>query len=148
MKFSSFLTLIISISLNSIGQTFEGEWNGTFESNFNKFTNITITSPIKLYFKLNMDSSYTVYSYSKGQNSKKRDTTIVCKVDYKFVGKDSIYLEEVEILKPEKVAPTCLQKMKLKIVSENDAISLHGSWNSDGEECGSGSIRFRKKKKK
>ena len=148
MKFTFFLTLFLSISLTSFGQTFEGEWNGTYEGNFYKFTNVTYSSPIKLYFKLNMDSSYSVYSYSKGQNLKGRDTTIVCKVVYTFTGKDSLYLEEVEILKPQKIAPTCLQKMKLQIVQENSVILLNGTWSSDSEECGNGTIRFRKKKKK
>ena len=148
MRFLVTIILLSLISLKSIGQLFEGEWSGTFESNLYKFTNVTYSSPIKLYFKLNMDSSYTVYSYSKGQNSKGRDTTIVCRVEYTLIGKDSIYLEEVEILKPKKVAATCLQKMRLKIEQENNSFFLSGDWEADSGQCGEGTIRFRKKKKK
>jgi len=149
MKLLFPLILTCFIGLTSLGQSLEGEWKGTFETNFYKFTNVSYSSPIKLYFKLNTDSSYDIYSYSKGPNLKGRDTTIVCKVDYKFVGKDSIYLEEIEVIKPQKTSMICLQKMKLKIEERANQIILSGTWTNDNVDCAQfGIISLSKKNKK
>ena len=149
MRTSLILISIYFLSSISYGQSLEGEWKGTFETHFFKFTNVINSSPIKLYFKLNSDSSYNVYSYSKGLDAKRRDTIIVCKVYYKMIGSDSIHLEETEIIKPQNAQSACLQKMKLKIVEKATEILLNGTWTSDSSECDQyGTITFRQKKEK
>ena len=147
-------TLIILISIYSFsnfcyGQSLEGEWDGTFETHFLKFSNVVNSSPIKLYFKLNGDNSYNVYSYSKGLDAKRHDTTIVCKVYYESIGNDSIYLEETEVIKPKNAQSVCLQKMRLKIIDKTKEILLDGAWTNNSNECAEyGTITFRQKKKR
>jgi len=106
---------------------------------------IDIANPIKLYFKLNKDSSYNVYSYSKGHDHKGRDTIVVCKVLYERKSADSIYLEETQVLKPKNAPSACFQKMYLKIRREKNLSILEGTWKT-GKDCNStGNIRFTKK---
>lgn len=126
-------------------QSLEGEWKGSFFTNTEFVSMRAIASPIKLYFKPYDDSLYNVYSYSRGFDARDRDTIIVCKVNYRFIGKDSLYLEEVEILKPKKAKPTCFQKMYLKLSKEGEILILSGTWKSDDKICSSdGTISFKK----
>lgn len=141
MKTFSILTLIISCSFHCSSQSLEGEWRGSYQIDY------TLPSiPIKLYFTLNKDSSYNIFSYSKGQDSKGRDTILVCKVLYKFLTKDSIQLEETEILKPKNALPACFQKMSLVLKRNDNSTELDGTWEHVSKECtGYGPIHFVKK---
>lgn len=105
------------------------------------------TDPIKLYFKLNGDSTYTVYSYSKGHTSKNKDTIVVCKVSYQRRSATSLYLEETEVLLPKGAPGSCFQKMDLNIRQENNSTIMQGTWKSGNECNNSGKIKFVRKKK-
>jgi hypothetical protein len=143
MKTISFLFIFLFLSLPCFSQSLEGEWKGSFSTELD--IPIDIPSPIKLYFKLNKDSSYTVYSYSKGHDQKGNDTIVVCKVLYQRTAADSLYLEETLVLKPENARSSCFQKMYLSIKREKAATILEGTWKT-GNECNSnGKIKFIKK---
>ena len=138
--FLIFITVII-ISNTCYSQSLDGEWKGSMTDSY-----LPGTSYMKLFFLRNTDSSYKIFSYCKGQNSKGIDTIIVAKVNYKRKDSESIYLEEVEVLKPKKVINNCLFKMDLKITAASNDITLHGKWYS--EECRmDGTITFKKSKK-
>jgi hypothetical protein len=143
MKGISTLILFIFISLQCFSQSLEGEWKGYFTRELD--IPVDITSPIKLYFKLNKDSSYTVFSYSKGHDADGNDTIVVCKVLYRKTSADSIYLEESQVLKPKKAPNACLQKMYLKIRREKKLTILEGTWQTEKECKGTGKIKFIKK---
>jgi hypothetical protein len=142
MKTISSLIFFIFLSLLSFSQSLEGEWKGSFSTELD--IPIDIDSPIKLYFKLKKDSSYSVYSYSKGHDHKGKDTVVVCKVLYQRTTADSVYLEETEVLKPANASPACFQKMHLTIRREKRSTILEGTWKS-GNPCNNGGkIRFKK----
>ena len=145
-------TLIFSTFLffQSFSQSLEGEWKGSYayakQTYFSDFDMpVDKKSPIKLYFKLNTDSSYSIYSYSKGKDIAGKDTIVVCKVLYKKTSSDSLYLEETAVLKPSNAEPACFQKMYLKIKREKKLTILEGTWKSEGECNSSGKIKFTKK---
>jgi len=142
MKLISILVLCIFISCQCFSQSLEGEWEGTYDIDFGLPD--MFATPTKLVFVLDKDSSYKVYSYSKGKDINNRDTIIVCKVLYNRVSEDSLYLEETEVLKPAYAKQDCLQKMKLRVKRRNRSIQLTGTWQS--AECNThGQIRLTKK---
>lgn len=93
-----------------------------------------------LDFRSLADGSYEVYNFTK-----KNDFKSVCKMSYKTGRFNSIYLEEIEVIKINK--PTnviILQKMKLNLSKDNK--SLSGKWSyADPVYKGGGKIFFRKK---
>jgi len=150
MKAISTFIFFSFLWLTSLSQSLEGEWKGSFtygnESYFSDFDiPVAISNSISLYFKLNKDSSYTIYSYSKGKDHKGKDTIVVCKVLYQRNAADSLYLEETEVLRPVKAEQACFQKMYLNIRRKNKSTVLEGTWKSEGECNNSGKIKFTKK---
>ena len=148
MKLCLFITAFIFCALPiCFGQSFEGVWKGKFQTEAYLYG--SNYAPINLYFQWNKDSSYTVYSFCKGYDDvKDRDTTIVCSVNYTFVGTDSVYLEETAVLKPKTATSSCLQKMKFRIKETEKETTLTGTWESAGD-CGQGGkMSFWRKKGK
>jgi hypothetical protein len=143
MKAITTFILFIFLSFLSFSQSLEGEWKGSFTTEWD--IPIDIASPIKLYFKINKDSSYAVYSYSKGHDVNGKDTIVVCKVQYQRKSADSLYLEETQVLKPKNATQACFQKMYLKIRREKKLTILEGTWKSEGDCNNSGNIKFIKK---
>ena len=141
MKLISFFVFFIVLSYSSMSQSLKGEWVGRFKDNDDN------NYRIKLFFIQNKDSSYNVFSYSKGQDIYGHDTIVVCKVMYKTLNDGSIFLEETKVLKPEKVASNiCLQKMNLSLYIEGNEKRLEGTWENTSKKCGlNGSISFLKK---
>ncbi|MGG9970152.1 hypothetical protein ACQ33O_00040 [Ferruginibacter sp. SUN002] len=137
MRFFFLSILFIFSFLHSWSQSLSGEWKGSFTDD----QNLDKEFPIKLYFQQDKDSSYNIYSYSKGI-----DTIVVCSMAYTFSG-DSVFLQEKEILKPKKVNAVCLQKMFLKLKSNKSGYTLEGNWECLlGRSYGYGKIYFTKKK--
>jgi hypothetical protein len=153
MRSISVFLFICLISFNCFSQSLEGEWKGSFT-----LSNPDATLPplpfimggyLNLKFILNEDSSYTVYSSYKGS-----DTIVVSEVSYERISKDSIYLQETKIIKPEfNQLAKCFQKMYLKINERKKSIDLIGRFNFvPGGLCNImmpqayyGEIRFSKK---
>jgi hypothetical protein len=138
-----FIILFISTisTFQAYSQLLQGEWEGNFTENGTVW-------PIYLDFKLNADSSYTVYSYSKSKTVNGTDSVVTCLVYYKFLSQDSLYLEEIEVIEPIKY-PTvsCFQKMILQIKPRKKFIELVGQWESTTTICNSsGEINFRRKR--
>jgi len=136
--------IIVSFFLTSSqcnAQKLDGEWKGLF---FDRYTNESY--PIKLYFVSDSWDTYKVYSYSKGKDRNGNDTTIVCKVFYKVIWKDSICLEEAKVLLPKKADEACLQKMFLKIKKRESGLILEGTWKIASKKCNddSGTISLTK----
>ena len=97
-------------------------------------------------FILNNDSSYTIRSYKDMTDRDGNETTEVCAVFYRMISSDSIYLEEMKIIKPENVPTICLQKMHLKIIKRKHSITLEGTWGTRSGECdNTGTINIYKK---
>lgn len=152
LNWKTISTLFLSafLFLQSASQSLEGEWKGSYAyDKLTYFSDFDIPvdkkNPINLYFKFNADSSYSIYSYSKGKDIAGKDTIVVCKVLYKKTSSDSLYLEETEVLKPSNAEPACFQKMYLKIKREKKLTILEGTWKSEGECNSSGKIKFTKK---
>lgn len=103
-----------------------------------------------LDFILNADSSYTVHTYTKLPDSRNKGMWVICKAYYQFLGKDSLYVEEIgRVIPDEKTLPACLQKMYLKIRERKKVLVLEGVWRSANAKDGcasGGSIYFSKKK--
>ena len=151
MKLLVILLSFILFSYNCFSQSLEGEWKGTFTYAYINpkipyYTFQTDQTPIKITFVLNADSSYSVYSYSSGPSSRGHDTTYVCAVFFKKISSDSIYLEEMRIIKPENVPFICGQKMYLKFENLKRRLTLEGIWKTNQNTCDdSGEIRLSKK---
>ena len=143
MKPISTLILFIFLSLQSFSQSLEGEWRGSYYIEFG-IGYPTITHPITLYFVLNKDSSYTIYSYSKGKDVDGNDTIVVCKVVSKKTSAHSLYLEETQVLRPVDAPVACFQKMYLDISKEDKLSILSGTWKSESYCNHSGKISFTK----
>jgi hypothetical protein len=152
MKSLSAFLLVFLISLTCFSQSLEGEWKGMFYLTYNP--NPQYGPPpgtfVNLKFTLNKDSSYSVTSSSNGG-----DTIFVCDVLYKRLSKDSIYLEETKVIKPNTDVIKCFKKMNLIIQERKKSIELIGTFNyvSRGlcplpsAEAYSGNINFIKKEK-
>lgn len=124
-------------------QSLKGDWKGNYT--LTTAGSLSTSKEIKLRFIVNEDSSYSVFSYSGGRNSKNEDTTIICNLAGQ-IRTDSVYLEEVEILLPKGIPPACLQKMSLKIIKKKKITELKGSWKSESGNCNwGGTIYFWKK---
>lgn len=136
------------LSAISFSQSLAGDWEGVFETTkpepYMGHAEFTATS-IKLQFIVNKDSSYTVFSYTRGLEHHGHDTTVICKVTGEF-GKDSVYLREVTVVLPANYPSTCLMEMFLKISRNKKDVELRGVWVSVGDNCdSSGLIYFFKK---
>ena len=147
MRVISTLIIFIFLSFQSFSQSLEGEWRGSYDIEYG-LSYPKITRPITLYFVLNKDSSYTIYSYSRGKDIDGSDTIVVCKVAYKLVYKKtrlrSLYLEETQILRPVNAPITCFQKMYLDVRREDKLSILAGTWKSEDDCNNNGKIRFTK----
>jgi hypothetical protein len=151
MKSASIFLPFFLISLNCFSQSLEGEWKGEFHSDYENSrirtpggsVNTSLRGWVDLKFILNEDSSYTVYSLYKDI-----DAVNVCEVLYKRINKDSIYLEEKKIIKPESnTSPFTKKRMYLRIEQRKKSILLIGRWISVRKNPGRalGDIRFYKK---
>ena|SRR5450432_351246 len=137
------------VSHQCFSQSLEGEWKGELIITSTSAKPLKAHSspvPISLKFILNQDSTYNIYSYSPVQNLPGKEIIIICKVNYKLLPKNSIYLEETEVLNPEYYFNNCFQKMYLKMIRKKKTITLYGTWeNIHTEFCDSaGSIHFDK----
>ena len=151
MKLLIILLTLCLCSYTGSSQSLEGEWNGSFTYSYTdlKIPDYTFQkdkTPIKITFMLNADSSYSIFSYSNGPNSRSRDTTYVCAVFYRKISSDSLYLEEMRMIKPENVPSDCMQKMYLKLEKRKRGLTLEGSWKANPDKCSkSGEIRLYRK---
>ncbi len=140
-----YVLLLVSFSFNyGIAQSLEGKWVGrNFMPGKESLMSLNIT-------RIN-DTTYNMYTYtfSNEDNSlipSNEDTTTAekCLVNYKLVGQDSIYLEEVKLLnKPTSNKGICFQKFDFKIIHKEKVSVLNGTWKSEGKKCEShGLITF------
>jgi hypothetical protein len=135
--------LLTYFAASSYSQKITGVWKGTFESG----SNGTNKYPINLNVLLNADSTYTIYSYSWAVKTDGSDTVCVCSVDYKFLCKDSLYLEEQRMILPQNPVYNCLQKMYLMLKVRKNILELKGTWKTTDSNCeDSGYISFYKKR--
>ena len=140
-----YVLLLVSFTFNyGIAQSLEGKWEGKIYMP----SNVTLMS--LNIIRIN-DTTYNMYTYtfSNEDNSlipSNEDTATAtkCIVNYKLVGQDSIYLEEVKLLnKPTSNKGICFQKFDFKIIHKDNVSLLNGTWRSEGKECEShGLITF------
>lgn len=143
MKKLFFIFLIVFFCFQSYAQSLGGEWRGTFYTDSDVILPGS-SQPITLYFVMDQDSSYHIFSYSWGQDAAGKDTIVVCKVLYKKTAANSFYLEETEVLLPKNAPAVCFQNMNLTLRKAKGSMQLEGTWKS-GEKCNhSGTIRFKK----
>jgi hypothetical protein len=140
------------ISSNCFSQSLEGEWKGSFTYYFTDpktpyYTYQTNNKPIKVIIALNADSTYSGFSYSTGPDFRGNDTTYVCALLCKRISSDSVYLEEMKLIKPNNVSSNCGQKMYLKFGKRKRSITLEGKWKTNPKcaEDYSGEITLYKK---
>jgi hypothetical protein len=136
MKYIIVLALCFANVVEIYSQSLIGIWEGWFLYSGNRKD----TAIIKLDFRLNSDSTYDVYSFTY-----ERDIKAVCKMTYRMLGPNSIYLEEVRTLKTNKQDRVGnFQTMNLKIGKEFKSMS--GRWFCAMKElyCG-GRIYFSRK---
>ena len=60
---------------------------------------------------------------------------------------DSVYLEEMRLIKPENVPSDCRQKMYLKLDKRRKGLTLEGTWKTNSDKCylNGGEIRLYRK---
>ena len=139
MKHLLLLLTLGIISGNCSSQSLEGNWKGTYTIKGyypnTTFENPNISAPLKFEFILNNDSSYSVRSYMDMTDENGNETTEVCAVFYRRISSDSIYLEEMKIIKPENVPTICLRRMYLKIIKSKHTLTLDGTWETRSNKC-------------
>ena len=126
-----------------LSQNLQGEWKGYFtESSTGGETAISFT-----FVKKN-DSVFTATSTTFLKTFTHNDTA-VCVLGGGFAKKNILYLAEEKSLKPFSGTDvgTCLQLMKLRYYKTKKELVLHGTWFTETENCGSGSIHLTKKLK-
>jgi hypothetical protein len=134
------ITALLTYAATGHAQKMKGLWKGNYESGTAKY-------PIYLNFLLNADSTYTIYSYSWTVKTDGSDTTCVCEATCRFLGKDSLYLEEQYVILPQSPAQACLQKMYLRLAVRKNSLELKGTWKTTGSNCeDSGYVSFYKKR--
>jgi len=110
-----YVLLLVSFSFNyGIAQSLEGKWVGrNFMPGKESLMSLNIT-------RIN-DTTYNMYTYtfSNEDNSlipSNEDTTTAekCLVNYKLVGQDSIYLEEVKLLNKPTSNRNLISKLFIK----------------------------------
>ena len=141
------LLLLSSLTLLShfcFSQSLEGEWKGSYEYVSSSAYPINNVVKINLKFILNNDSTYSVYSYTMGLPSKRRDTTVVCRMSGQF-NKDSIYLEEIQVILPEDHPYKGFQKMFLTMDKKKKITELKGVWACEQDNT-NGTIYFSKRR--
>jgi hypothetical protein len=134
------------ISVSAGAQSLVGAWEGTYTDEEYNYLNIRNDFTIQLYFQLNSDGTYSIYSTSYFYKGKQNESKIICLLNYQLVGTDSIYLEEVKEIQAGDVESSCFQRMKLKIDDKKKRMFLTGTWDSASGLCSKGTIRFQKKK--
>jgi hypothetical protein len=145
----SLLALVFIIG-STFCQSLEGDWKGKYVTMVNGLSIFprdmeNDMTDIKLRFLFNKDSTYTVYSFTKLPRAGQSDTTIVCKL-VGNVSKDSVYLEEIEVVLPVNYPQGCFQKMFLRIREKKKFTEMNGVWASTGDKCqSSGTIYFKRK---
>jgi hypothetical protein len=150
MKKAIFVQCIAFLAVNGYSQSLEGVWKGRFETSQNISIRVPRNTPYSstvmvLRFHWNQDSSYTVYSYTKGLNASGQDTTVICKVRGEF-SKDSVFLEETDIESPKQFVRLCFQKMFLKLRSRKRIMELSGVWKCASDKAlSSGPVYFWKR---
>jgi hypothetical protein len=133
-------TLLMYAVVKGYSQKMTGLWKGNYESGVIKY-------PIYLNFLLNADSTYTIHSYSWTTKPDGSDTVCIANVMYKFLGQDSLYLEEEYFILPQSPVQSCLQKMYLRLKVKKNDLELSGTWKITDTNCvGSGYLFFRKKR--
>ena len=111
-----------------------GEWRGKF---LDQTTSNII--PIDIIFK-RKKKRIMVYSYTHIKTE-----VVICEVDYKVIGKDSIYLKESAIVKGSKIYNICFQTMNIQITPEENKLIMIGEWTTPGiVACGKGTIYLEK----
>lgn len=126
----AFTHLLLPI-FSCYSQSLEGEWKGEYLTiRKASVTSKEINHPISISIKFirTDDSSYNVFSYTKLKNDSGSEITAVCKLKYKMLPKNSIYLEETEVILPSNNFSGCLQKMNLKMKTLKQKTILEGSW--------------------
>jgi hypothetical protein len=116
-----YLILVILLSSFSQGycQSLTGIWEGWFLDPNKK--NDTIT--IKLDFRVKQDGTYEVYDFTNSDDFK-----TACRMTYRLINKNTIYLEEVEVTRTNKpVKMVFLQNMKLQI--DESFKNMKGRWS-------------------
>lgn len=132
-----FFSMVVSYS-----QSLAGVWKGSFGYKNKPYYSLQV----RFEFFLNEDSTYSVYSYFNERKFRGIDTTFVCAVLYKKISDDSISLEEMRIIKPEKIRRNCRKKMLLKLVKRKHRMELEGPWKTYDDECETGGRLYLYKK--
>ena len=116
-------------------QDLSGIWKGTYV--FGTVAFPSFMNNIYLEFKLNEDSTYQVYSYTKTKYIDGKDTAAVCKVTYKMKTNRTLILQETELISPDTLPRLCFQWFTLKIKQSEKGTILEGRYttncNSNGE---------------
>jgi hypothetical protein len=125
MKPLCLLVIAFLFSGLSFSQSLEGEWRGSF-------TDATIAeskTPFALYFKLEKDSSYTVYTYTQTYEAwDGAYLTVVCQATCNIISTDSVLIEEFKQVKPKSSQDPGFQKLHLVIRTQDNKRIMEGWW--------------------
>ena len=136
-------TICCMAALPGLSQSLAGEWNGFYNYYYGSGTMVAPASdmPLKLKITVNSDSTYKIISYS-GRGEEETE----CAVYYRKLSEDSVFLQEMRVMKPEGKTNTGLQMMYLKISRRKKTMYLEGTWRfSPGDERLVGEIYLYKK---
>lgn len=138
------LTITLAAGVASArAQILTGRWEGSFR------TGIAIDVPISIEFKLNADSTYSIYTYTRFNTSEQYNQEVIAEADYDLVGTYSIYITEIAVVNGDGAANPCFQRMRLRFRKNKKIMLLEGAWNAVGRNCyGEGRILLTKKRNK
>jgi hypothetical protein len=147
MKLIFIIISFLLFSVNSVSQSLEGIWKGTFTAYLpmTNTVNIYYENSIKVEIILNKDSTYGIYSYAGEPYARGSFTDYVCEMSSLMLDESTIFLKEIKVVKtPNKT--TCFKSMNLKITKRKKIITMEGTWQTDSNECDNrGEIRLSKK---
>ena len=135
-------------------QLLQGKWKGTFTINTKpSFTinhqskDMEVYVPIELEFVLTNDTTYSVYTYTTGHIAPSLKGGLhTAKAYYELFAKDSIYIEELEIINPPNAIHQSFMKIFLKIIPKERKTILSGTWQRGlGEGFQEGRIFFKRR---
>jgi hypothetical protein len=143
MKFCCLLTGLFILCKTGTTQNIQGVWVGSFTTVSNSYSE---TTKLKLVFEKLSDSTFKAFSITYFENTKKADS-VLCILQGGFVKKDLLYLREIQELKNSsnfRGENICMQLMKLFFTEKKKESMLKGTWYTEKNKCGSGTIQLTK----
>jgi len=142
MKGIYVLLVFLLLAGEIFSQDLAGEWKGSFIDDSRKYSTED-RYKINFYFTKISDSVFQAFSKTFNVSH----DSAICILEGGFLEKNILYLKETKAIQPYSAdgTTTCFQIMKLYYYKRKNKLMLRGEWNTEGKDCGYGSIILTKK---